>query len=67
MVGSQTLSPIFKLRTFLMAPPRILCEAHRDGLVLESLDDEVGDDSAVVHVHPGAVGVENSGDTNVDT
>ena len=50
-----------------MAQPTILCEAHRDGLVLESLDDEVGDDSAVVHVHPGAVGVKNSGDSNVDT
>ena len=30
-----------------------------DGFVLQSLDDKVGHHSAVVGVHPGAVGVED--------
>lgn len=34
---------------------------------LESLDDEVGDDSAVVRVHSGTEGVEDTCDSDVDT
>ena len=33
-----------------------------NGLVAQGLDDEVGDDPAVVGVHAGAVGVEDAGD-----
>ena len=36
-------------------------------LALEGLDDEVGDDTAVVGVHTRTKGVENTGDTDVDT
>ena len=39
---------------------------ERDVLVLKGLHDEVGDDSAVVGVHAGAIGVENAGDFDVD-
>ena len=35
-------------------------------LALERLDDKVGDDSAVVRVHPGAKGVEDSGNSDLD-
>lgn len=31
-----------------------------NGLVVEGLDDEVGDDAAVVRMHAGAVGIENA-------
>jgi hypothetical protein len=34
-------------------------------LALESLDDEVGDDSAVVGVHSGPEGVEDTGDSDI--
>ncbi len=33
-----------------------------DGLVAQGLDDEVGDDPAVIGVHAGAVGIEDAGD-----
>jgi hypothetical protein len=36
-------------------------------LALESLDDEVGDNSAVVRVHTRTKGVENTGDSDIDT
>ncbi len=31
----------------------------------ESLDDEVGDDATVVHVHPGAISVEDASHANL--
>jgi hypothetical protein len=34
---------------------------------LQGLDDEVGDDSTIVRVHSGTKGVEDSGDSDVDT
>lgn len=36
-------------------------------LTLEGLDDEVGNDSSVVWVHPWAKGVEDSGNSDIDT
>jgi hypothetical protein len=40
--------------------------AHSHVLALESLDDEVGYDSAVVRVHPGSERIEDSRDSDVD-
>jgi hypothetical protein len=36
-------------------------------LTLQSLDDEVGNDSSIVRVHPGAESVEDSGNSDINT
>lgn len=39
---------------------------HRDRLILQRLQDEIGNHAAVVHVHARPVSVENSRDTHID-
>lgn len=39
---------------------------HSHGLVLKRLEDEVGNDPSVIHVHPGPVGVEDPGHADLD-
>ena len=47
--------------------PRLAAVAvDRDRLARQRLDDEVGDDAAVVGVHARAVGVEDARDLDVD-
>ena len=41
-------------------------DPHRHGFILQGLQDEITDHTAVVHVHARAVGVENACDANID-
>lgn len=50
----------------LKAPGLRSIAVESDVFVLEGLDDEVGDDSAIVGVHAASKGVEDASDANID-